>query len=74
MKQRNFRKWGERDAPCLGCADRRVGCHGQKDDGSYRCEKYGAFTQQMNAEKQERKEWVDMDDAVADVRRLKGRR
>lgn len=74
MKQRHFRKWGERDAPCFNCNERTQYCHGKNEDGSFRCERYGAFTQQMAAEKQERKDWVDMDDAIADVRRLKGKR
>lgn len=26
--------------PCLNCAERYIGCHGQNTDGSYRCGKY----------------------------------
>lgn len=69
-----FRKWGERDAPCRGCADRCVGCHGQEPNGQYKCSRYGEFVQVMDAEKKERKDWVDMDDAVADVHRKKTKR
>lgn len=69
--QKNFRKWGERDAPCLGCKDRCIGCHGKEQNGLYKCERYGAYVRQMDADKQERKEWVDMDDAIADVHRRK---
>lgn len=34
-------------APCRGCGKRFVGCHGKKDDGTYRCAEYGAFREKV---------------------------
>ena len=34
---------GRKDAPCMGCGEREVGCHG-------RCERYRAFEQERQAE------------------------
>lgn len=37
----------ERNAPCMGCADRKIGCHSQ-------CEKYKQFSDAGKAIKQQR--------------------
>lgn len=70
---RTFRRWGESDAPCRGCPDRCVGCHGQEANGLYKCERYGAFVAALTLQKRQRKDWIDADDALSDVRRKRRR-
>ena len=38
---------GRKDAPCMGCGEREVGCHG-------RCERYREFEQERQAEYEKR--------------------
>lgn len=40
--------WTEK-TPCLNCPDRRLGCHGQGEDGRYLCERYGAWKAKREA-------------------------
>lgn len=63
----NVRRWGERNAPCKGCPDRTMACHSQNDDGSYVCDRYGAFKAINDAERQARKEFVRQSDEVTAV-------
>lgn len=35
--------------PCLNCPDRRLGCHGQDEDGRYLCERYGSWKAERKA-------------------------
>ena len=69
MREQQFRKWGEGNAPCQGCQDRCVGCHGQDANGLYKCERYGEFKKQNDAEYQARKEYIRQADEVAEVLR-----
>lgn len=63
----HFRRWGEKMAPCKDCPDRCVGCHGQDANGLYKCERYGAFKTQQDAEYAARKEFLRQNDEVAEV-------
>lgn len=75
MVPKTFRCWGEKTAPCRGCTERvaEPNCHGRNEDGSFRCERYGAFVDENERAKKQRKDWVDADDALSDVRRRKWR-
>lgn len=75
MVSHTFRRWGEKMAPCKGCKERVAdpNCHGQNEDGSYRCQRYAVFVAENERAKKQRKDWMDADDALADVRRKKGR-
>ena len=57
-----MRKWGERNAPCKGCVDRFVGCHSG-------CERYAAFKEQNDKERNIRTEYIKQNDMLADIRR-----
>lgn len=46
-------------APCLGCGDRRLGCHA-------RCERYKAFRAECDAIREKRKEDAEFDAARID--------
>lgn len=35
-----------KNGPCLGCEERYLGCHAQREDGSYLCERFGAWQRQ----------------------------
>ena len=56
------RKWGERNAPCKGCADRVVGCHGK-------CDRYAAFKAQNDKERDQRREFLQQNDVLSDLHR-----
>ena len=73
MPDKVFRRWGERDAPCRDCPDRTIGCHGQDANGLYKCERYGEFVTQNEAEKQLRRKECDVVDMLADCKRKKPR-
>lgn len=69
LGNKHFRRWGDREAPCLGCMDRCIGCHGKEPNGLYICERYGEFIREAEDKKRERKDFLDKEDAVSDVRR-----
>ena len=74
MGKLQFRKWGERDTPCLGCPDRCIGCHGQDANGLYKCERYGEFKALNEVEYQARKEYIRQSDEIDEVLRKRKRR
>ena len=67
-----FRRWGDNNAPCQGCQDRCIGCHGQDANGLYKCERYGQFKAQHDEELATRREYVRTHDDVDAV--LHGRK
>ena len=67
MGNEQFRRWGERNAPCCGCQDRCIGCHGQDANGLYKCERYGEFKAQQEVERQARREYIKQTDEVFEV-------
>ena len=71
MSEIRFRKWGAATSPCHGCTERTAtpNCHGQNEDGSFRCERFGAFRQQHDAEYAARKEFVRQNDEIEAVMR-----
>lgn len=69
---KQFRKWGEAVAPCKGCSDRCIGCHGQDANGLYKCERYGEFKAQNDAQLEVRRELIRQNDEIGEV--LKGAR
>ena len=64
---KQFRKWGEAIAPCKGCPDRIIGCHGQDANGLYKCERYGEFKAQNDAELSARREFIRQNDEIAEL-------
>ena len=57
-----FRKWGEKHAPCKGCPDRHVGCHSV-------CDRYKEFKEQNDAERKKRSDVMRLDDQLFSVYR-----
>lgn len=45
--------------PCKGCQMRCVGCHGQNEDGTWRCEKYGAYRIELKKDLREMTGTID---------------
>lgn len=72
MKNEQYRRWGEGNAPCCGCTERTVGCHGQDANGLYKCERYGEFKSQNDAQLEARREFIRQNDEIGEV--LKGAR
>lgn len=66
-----WRRWGEGAAPCQGCTERTASpnCHGMNEDGSYRCERYGAFKARRDEELSVRREVIKMNDTIGEVLR-----
>lgn len=54
-------------APCRGCPDRIIGCHGQDANGLYKCERYGIFKAHADAERERRREFLRENDKLADI-------
>lgn len=49
-------------APCLGCPDREIGCHGN-------CEKYISFTEENEREKERRQTYLHNEAVCNNFRR-----
>lgn len=66
-----WRHWGEGAAPCKGCTERTAepNCHGQNEDGSYRCKRYADFKDQRDQELNVRREFIRQSDEVEAVMR-----
>ena len=69
MSDVKLRLWGEGKAPCHGCVDRCIGCHGQEPNGLYKCERYGEFKKQAEAERAARDKIISDNDAMHAVKR-----
>lgn len=72
-RNKQFRRWGEGDAPCRGCTERTIGCHGQDVNGLFKCSRYGEFVAQNEEQKRLRQKEVDAQDMLIDVKRKKTR-
>lgn len=66
MPNEQYRRWGEGNAPCCGCTERTVGCHGS-------CECYQQFAAQRQSEREARSKYLKETDALVDIYR-QGRR
>lgn len=51
------------ESVCKGCGERFVGCHGKREDGSWRCPRWGE-AQERKAEELRRTERTRMQTAV----------
>lgn len=72
---RQFRKWGETNAPCRDCQLRKAGCHSDcPKDKSEEYEFYGYAAFKADAEKQRkmRSEFLKATDALVEIH-LRGR-
>lgn len=60
--------------PCLRCAERAIGCHAQRADGSFLCARYGAWCLHQQAIKAQaekmRREAADVKCAHAEGARV----
>ena len=76
MQNKQLRRWGETNAPCRGCTERTTipNCHGQNDDGSYRCELYAAFKATSEHQKKLRTEFIKQNDILTDIHSKRSRR
>ena len=68
------RRWGERTAPCKGCQDRCIGCHGQDENGLFKCTRYAEFKAQNDKEREARREYLQQNDVLSDLHRKRLRR
>ena len=69
MQNQQLRRWGETNAPCKGCIERTASpnCHGMNEGGTYRCERYGAFKAEADAQRAKRDEFMRVEDDMFSV-------
>lgn len=78
-KQKNpltVKKWGEKNAPCVGCTLRSVSCHGDcpKDKSpEYDYYGYAAFKAQNDKEREARREYLQQNDVLSEIHRKRCR-
>ena len=59
---------------CFGCEERRVGCHGKKEDGTWICEKWGKEQKTQEETKRHVKEQNILNSYFADFKKEKMRK
>ena len=47
-----------KDAPCLGCERRHIGCHDKDAEGNYICQSYGEFVEAKTAVRLAERDYV----------------
>ena len=60
-------------SPCVKCADRCIGCHGQEANGLYKCARYAAFVHQRAADAEARRRIEQAERDVEITKRNRGK-